>query len=513
MKKGIRTAISCILLSTACVYAQLVVPANIQQKIAETTNVVNEATRDQQQRALDRIYDAAYHSKNKQVQIVAWSMLGGLQLKFEAETYSWSRAVDVGLLARFPGPSKVIVSYEAAWATKPVQDNISDIYIEPEIQWAEAMGWQLIFDWRHEFVYSVFWTTEPTLTIQGKVRSDIANIEVVRDWDGRVDTIDKFTPWDKDFSYNIGIKNWNMKLGGNAYLIRGYAKNAIYSALVTVVYLEPWTKSLVGGEVIEKWQWETIDPRLKKFSDCYVDKNEGDEDLIQQCMATIIKDATISQSKACSLEDGRHFNYLDAQRPNKVALISQLYKKGSKLYYPLQLGTSSPTCEDAWYEIHVYSLDCDADERVKIVANDPNEEKFAKCEMAIVYADDQSILVKKMPYERYGGTYEGYELVDQSSKQSEKIRVFDGIELIGTGWETKATSGFTNNQVVIHMVEKIINTYSLVDVVSPGFTYEIINVDDALKATVRITIYALPDVALYYDVPVDLAKKAFIATN
>lgn len=488
-------------------------PAYLQQKIAETTKMVNEATHDQQQRALNVLYDAAYHSKNKQVQVVAWSMLGWLQLKFESEGQTWSRAIDVWLLARFPSPSNVIVSYVVSWATKPVPDNISDIYIQPQIDWAEPMGGQLISDGRSDFVYSIYGTTESSLKIEGMVRNDIATVEVIRDGDGKIDTINKFTPWDKSFSYTIGVKNGNMKLGGNAYLIRGYAKDVVYSALVTIVYLEPWSKPLLGGEIIEKMEWSAGDPRISKFSACYEDKQEGEEESIQQCMSSVIKEATMNQSKACSLADGHYFNYLDAQRPNKVALISQFYKKGDKLYYPLQLGTSSPTCDDSWYEIYVYSLDCGSNERVKLIANDLSEEKFAKCDMSIVYANDQHILLRKMPYEWYGETYEGYEILNLSSRQSEKLRLFDGIALLGTGSETMTRSGFANNQLVIQMVEKIVNAYGLVDVVSPGFTYEIINVTDDMKATVRITIFALPNVTLYYDVPVDLAKKAFIATN
>lgn len=475
--------------------------------------MVNEANHDQQQRALGILYDAAYHSKNKQVQVVAWSMLGWLQLKFESDGQTGSRTVDIWLLARFPGPSNVIVSYVVSWATKPVPDNISDIYIQPQIDWAESLGGQLISDGRRDFVYSIYGTTESSLKIEGMVRSDIATIEVIRDGDGKIDTINKFTPWDKSFSYTISAKNGNMKLGGNAYLIRGYAKDMVYNALVTVVYLEPESKPVVGGEMIEKMEGGAVDPRISKFSACYQDKQVGEEEAIQQCMSSVIREATVNQSKACSLADGHYFNYLDAQRPNKVALISQFYKKGDKLYYPLQLGTSSPTCDDSWYEIYVYSLECGSDERVKLIANDSNEEKFAKCDMSIVYANEQNMLLRKMPYEWYGETYEGYEILNLSSKQSEKLRLFDVVSLSGTGSEAVTESGFVNNQLVIHMVEKIVNAYGLVDVVSPGFTYEIINVTDDMKATVRITIFALPNVALYYDAPVDLVKKVFIATN
>jgi hypothetical protein len=74
------------------------------------------------------------------------------------------------------------------------------------------LGGVIAFDGYHDMIKASFASTDNTLTINGKARSDIAKIEVIRGGDGNVQNIQNFEPGQQDFSFVIGPKEQNIRL-------------------------------------------------------------------------------------------------------------------------------------------------------------------------------------------------------------------------------------------------------------------------------------------------------------
>jgi len=77
-------------------------------------------------------------------------------------------------------------------------------------------------------------------TMNGKIRNDIAYIEVIRDWDDNSYFLEWFNPWDTDFVYNVSEELWNVRLGLNKYVIRWYGKDHGYQRVYNLSYIKKW---------------------------------------------------------------------------------------------------------------------------------------------------------------------------------------------------------------------------------------------------------------------------------
>lgn len=476
----------------------------IDQKIQQTVTSINQASYTSQQSALDILLSWSYNHPNPEVQGVARTVLEASERKQENGT--GIQKVAVLLLVRFPWPADHDISYTVDNPQKPISGNVSDIYIYPEQDDMTNLGGVIAFDGYHDMIKASFASTDNTLTINGKARSDIAKIEVIRGGDGNVQNIQNFEPGQQDFSFVIGPKEQNIRLWGNRYMIRGYAQDEIYHAIVSLIYLNPKSPSLAWEEIRKN---ETApDERREKFDACYA--NYTWEEARQSCFGEVNQEYTINAEAACAMPDGRLNYFFQVQRPNKIPLIDHMYKNDQKIYYPLQLGTEYPWCEDSGYEVLLYYYDCATQERVKVRGTNPDEERLAKCDIQITYADDQYILTRKSPYEFHWWTFEGYELVDVQDGGVDELTLFDTIQQIGTGEEVKDIPGFANNQQVLQKITEIESIYNITDLVFGGIDYEITNVQDDRTATLRITLFAWDGIRLIYDTPIDILNRKFV---
>jgi len=381
---------------------------------------------------------------------------------------SWVEEIlpqDIKYFKDFPGLVKRKISYVNTNPQRPIYNNVSDIFLSFTGIWATEMSAGVMNEWNIEFIVNEIYALDTQeIIVHGVVTNDTEIVEMIRNKDQKIHTIDWFTPGKKDFSFIISTKNNNLSPWINSYLVRAYAKNKVYYSLIKVTFFVS-QQSYFGEKII------STPPR----------KDYG---------RTL---PSITKSLACQTGNWLHEYNLETKRPWKNTLVWWFYKNKNILYYAVMASTSAhPMCEDSDFELALFTYDCSTQKSQELATyGRVMDERDGICYLDIIGGTGNMVAFSTLYYEGNPVTW----ILNTVTKQKENIIPF----------------GYVNSAQIKENVQSIQDKYSLtsdgMEFVTFADNFSFNDCDDNLICDLVYNRYINETHELIFDTKIDLINK------